>query len=177
MKRPIADLVDALRQLGANITYLVNKGFPPLTIKPAEINSASTHTLTIKGNVSSQFLSGLLIALPLIRKPATIHVIGDLISRPYVELTLAQMKRFGIQVECNEQNHFALPGKQFYQSPGNINVEGDASSASYFLAAGAIGKGPVRVLGVGRDSLQGDIRFTEVLEKMGAHIKLGDKWI
>jgi 3-phosphoshikimate 1-carboxyvinyltransferase len=176
-ERPIADLVDALRQLGANITYLGNKGFPPLTIKPAEIDSASTHTLTIKGNVSSQFLSGLLMALPLIGKPATIHVIGDLISRPYVELTLAQMKRFGIQVGCNEQNHFVLPGKQFYQSPGDIHVEGDASSASYFLAAGAIGKGPVRVIGVGRDSLQGDIRFTEVLEKMGAHIKLGDKWI
>jgi len=176
-ERPIADLVDALRQLGANITYLGNQGFPPLTIKPAEINSANTHTLTVKGNVSSQFLSGLLMASPLTGKPATIHVIGDLISRPYVELTIAQMKRFGIQVECNKQNHFVLPGKQFYHSPGDINVEGDASSASYFLAAGVIGNGPVRVLGVGRDSLQGDIRFTEVLEKMGAHITLGDKWI
>ncbi len=176
-ERPIADLVDSLRHLGASITYLGNEGFPPLTIKPAEINSTNTHTLTVKGNVSSQFLSGLLMALPLTGKPSTIHVTGDLISRPYVELTLAQMKRFGIQVECNEQNHFVLPGKQFYQSPGDINIEGDASSASYFLAAGAIGHGPVRVLGVGRNSLQGDIRFTEVLEKMGAHITLGDKWI
>lgn len=176
-ERPIADLVDALRQLGANITYLGDQGFPPLTIKPAEINSAKSLTLTVKGNVSSQFLSGLLMALPLTGKPSTIHVIGDLISWPYVELTLAQMKRFCIQVKCEKQKHFVLPGKQFYQSPRDINVEGDASSASYFLAAGAIGSGPVRVLGVGRDSLQGDVRFAEVLEKMGAHITLGNKWI
>ena len=176
-ERPIADLVDALRQLGANITYLGSEGFPPLLIKPAKINATSTPTLTVKGSVSSQFLSGLLMALPLTGKSSTIHVIGDLISQPYVELTLAQMKRFGIQVECNEHKYFTLPGKQFYRSPGDIIVEGDASSASYFLAAGAIGNGPVRVLGVGNGSLQGDIRFTEVLQMMGAHITLGDNWI
>ena len=177
-ERPIADLIDALQLLGANITYLGNQGFPPLIIKPAQINSSiPSHIISIKGNVSSQFLSGLLMALPLTGKPSTIHVIGDLISWPYVELTLAQMKRFCIQVESDGQKCFMLPGKQFYRSPGDISVEGDASSASYFLAAGAIGGGPVRVQGVGRDSLQGDIRFTEVLEKMGTHITLGENWI
>lgn len=176
-ERPIADLVDALRQLGANISYLGNEGFPPLAIKPGEKNSANTRTLTVKGDVSSQFLSSLLMALPLTGAPSTIHVTGDLISRPYVELTLAQMKRFGIQVECGEHNHFVLPGKRFYHSPGEIHVEGDASSASYFLAAGAIGNGPVRVLGVGSGSHQGDVRFTEVLQKLGAHITLGNNWI
>ena len=177
-ERPIADLVDALQLLGANITYLGNQGFPPLLIKPTIKNFSVPHlNVSVKGNVSSQFLSGLLMALPLTGKPSTIHVIGDLISWPYVELTLAQMKRFCMQVENDGQKRFMLPCKQFYQSPGNINVEGDASSASYFLAAGAIGGGPVRVQGVGRDSLQGDICFTEVLEKMGAHITLGENWI
>lgn len=177
-ERPIADLVDALQQLGANITYLGNQGFPPLLIKPAKKNaSVPVLNVSVNGNVSSQFLSALLMALPLSGKPSTIHVIGDLISKPYVELTLAQMKRFCMQVECDGQKRFMLPGKQFYHSPGDIKVEGDASSASYFLAAGAIGGGPVRVQGVGRDSLQGDIRFTEVLAKMGAHITFGETWI
>ena len=177
-ERPIADLVDALQLLGANITYLGNQGFPPLLIKPAKRNfSVPVLNVSVNGNVSSQFLSGLLMALPITGKPSTIHVSGDLISWPYVTLTLAQMKRFCIQVESHGQKRFTLPGKQCYQSPGDINVEGDASSASYFLAAGAIGGGPVRVQGVGRDSLQGDICFTEVLEKMGAHITLGENWI
>lgn len=176
-ERPIADLVDALRQLGANITYLGSEGFPPLIIKPANVDIANTRTLSVKGSVSSQFLSGLLMALPLTGKAAAIQVIGDLISRPYVELTIAQMNRFGIHIECSEHKYFALPGNQSYHSPGDIYVEGDASSASYFLAAGAIGNGPVRVLGVGNESLQGDIRFTEVLEKMGANITLGKNWI
>lgn len=176
-ERPIADLVDALRQLGADITYLGNEGYPPLEIKPAKINSNNAESLTVKGNVSSQFLSGLLMALPLTGKTATINVSGDLISKPYVALTLAQMKLFGVAVECNDYQHFILPDKQTYHSSGKIVIEGDASSASYFLAAGAIGGGPVRVRGVGRDSLQGDVRFTDALEKMGAHITLGDNWI
>lgn len=177
-ERPIADLVDALQLLGANITYLGNQGFPPLLIKPANKNfSVHPHNVSVNGNVSSQFLSGLLMALPLTGGPSTINVIGDLISWPYVELTLAQMKHFRMQVESDGQKRFMLPGKQFYHSPGNINVEGDASSASYFLAAGAIGGGPVRVQGVGRDSLQGDICFTGVLEKMGADITFGENWI
>lgn len=176
-ERPIADLVDALRQLGANITYLGSDGFPPLLIKSADVDAVNINTLSVKGSVSSQFLSGLLMALPLTGKAASIQVIGDLISRPYVELTIAQMNRFGIQIECSEYKYFKLSGNQIYRSPGDINVEGDASSASYFLAAGAIGNGPVRVLGVGNESLQGDIRFTDVLQEMGANITWGKNWI
>lgn len=173
-ERPIADLVNALRQLNANITYLGNEGFPPLEIKPAEIQSK---TFSIKGDVSSQFLSGLLMALPLTGKTATIIVNGLLISRPYVELTLAQMARFGVQVIQENWQRFTLSTPQTYKSPGEIIVEGDASSASYFLAAGAIGGGPVRVEGVGTESLQGDIHFADALEKMGAHIRKGKNWI
>ena len=176
-ERPIADLVNALRQLNADITYLENEGFPPLHIKPIDTQTEGDLALTIKGNLSSQFLTGLLMALPLTGKKATINVNGTLISQPYIALTLAQMKRFGVQVECHDWKQFILPGGQSYQSPGNVVVEGDASSASYFLAAGAIGGGPVRVQGVGRNSFQGDIRFTEALEQIGAHITWGDNWI
>lgn len=173
-ERPIADLVNALRQLNANITYLEQEGFPPLEIRPAEIQN---NLITIKGDVSSQFLSGLLMALPLTGKAATIMVKGTLISKPYVELTLAQMARFGVHASHDNWQCFTLPGPQTYQSPGEIAVEGDASSASYFLAAGAIGGGPVRVEGVGTDSLQGDVRFADALEKMGATIRRGANWI
>tara|TARA_R110002073_G_scaffold106112_2_gene239704 strand:+ start:89 stop:1402 length:1314 start_codon:yes stop_codon:yes gene_type:complete len=176
-ERPIAHLVDALRQLGADITYLGNEGFPPLEIKPTKKHTDNINTITVKGDVSSQFLTGLLMALPLTGKKSIINVFGTLISQPYIALTLAQMERFGVQAECHEWRQFILPAKQYYRSPSQVVVEGDASSASYFLAAGAIGGGPVRVQGVGRDSLQGDIRFAEALEKMGAHISLGDNWI
>jgi 3-phosphoshikimate 1-carboxyvinyltransferase len=177
-QRPIGDLVDALRQLGADITYLGEEGFPPLQIRPARIRA---NAITVSGDVSSQFLTGLLMALPLSEPTAgetlTITVDGELISRPYIELTIALMARFGIQVEREEWHRFALRAGQRYCSPGEIFVEGDASSASYFLAAGAIGTGPVRVEGIGHGSFQGDVRFVEVLEKMGAHIRQGDNWI
>ena len=177
-QRPIGDLVDALRQLGAEINYLGIDGFPPLEIKPAHIHAGR---VTLRGNISSQFLTGLLLALPLSETVAgegmTIEVIGELISRPYVELTIALMARFGVRVEHDGWQCFTLCGGQHYRSPGEIFVEGDASSASYFLAAGAIGGGPVRVGGVGRGSLQGDIRFAEALQKMGADITFGDNWI
>lgn len=177
-ERPIGDLVDALRQLGADISYLGRHGFPPLQITPADIRA---EPITMKGDVSSQFLTGLLMALPLSAPAAdeilTITVMGELISRPYIELTIALMARFGVRVEHDEWRRFTLPGGQRYLGPGEIFVEGDASSASYFIAAGAIGTGPVRVEGLGRGSLQGDIRFVEALEKMGARIRLGDNWI
>lgn len=173
-ERPIADLVNALRQLNASITYLEHEGFPPLEIRPAEIQN---NQVTIKGDVSSQFLSGLLMALPLTGKTSTIIVKGTLISKPYVELTLAQMARFGIRAAHENWQYFTLPGSQAYQSPGEIAVEGDASSASYFLAAGAIGGGPVRVEGVGTESLQGDVHFADALKKMGACIRMGKNWI
>ena len=177
-ERPIADLVDALRQLGANITYLDNPGFPPLEIRPIDSSiDSDTHHVTVRGVVSSQFLTGLLMALPLSRKKSIIQVSGTLISQPYIELTLAQMQRFGVDVERSDWQRFIIPAQQRYRSPGHITVEGDASSASYFLAAGAIGRGPVRVQGVGRDSVQGDVRFAAALEMMGAKISMGENWI
>ncbi len=173
-ERPIGDLVDALRQIGAVITYLEQERFPPLEIHPASIRLAD---IFINGNISSQFLSGLLMALPLTGEPATIIVEGTLISQPYVILTMAQMARFGVQVERECWQRFIVPGNQTYRSPGNVAVEGDASSASYFLAAGAIAGGIVRVNGVGSDSSQGDIHFIEALEAMGACIRLGNDWM
>ncbi len=175
-ERPIGDLVDALRQLGADITYSENSGFPPLEIRPAKIDIEEIH-LTVKGDVSSQFLTGLLMALPLCGKKAVINVSGTLISQPYIALTLAQMKRFGVVVEHESWQKFTLPARSDYRSPGDILVEGDASSASYFLAAGAIGGGPVRVQGVGIDSVQGDVHFADALKKMGVQIRMSDHWI
>ena len=177
-ERPIGDLVDALRQLGANIAYLGNAGYPPLAIRPAKIGGTHGELhAAVHGNVSSQFLTALLMALPLTRRAATLQVIGDLISKPYVEITLNLMARFGVRVERRDWAQIFLPGDQTYRSPGTIHVEGDASSASYFLAAGAIGGGPVRVHGVGKASIQGDIRFAETLAQMGACISAGDDWI
>lgn len=173
-ERPIGDLVDALRQLGAEIRYLGNEGFPPLEIFPAKL---AGDTAQVRGDVSSQFLTGLLMALPLLNRTVRIEVAGELISKPYIEITLAMMARFGVSVERQEWQSFIVPGGQRYCSPGTIYVEGDASSASYFLAAGAIGKGPVRVEGVGRDSVQGDVRFAEALGKMGAQISMGPNWM
>jgi len=177
-ERPIADLVDALRQLGADISYLGNPGFPPVEIRPATLlDQAGIQTVTVKGDVSSQFLTGLLMALPLSGKKSMINVSGTLISQPYIELTLAQMQHFGVQAEHSGWQQFIIPAQQKYRSPGHIFVEGDASSASYFLAAGAIGHGPVRVQGVGRNSTQGDIRFAAALEQMGADVSMGENWL
>jgi 3-phosphoshikimate 1-carboxyvinyltransferase len=167
-ERPIRDLVEGLRGLGARVDYLGNEGFPPLAIHPAQISGDRT---TVRGDVSSQFLTALLMALPLLRRKMTIEVEGELISKPYVDITLNLMRKFGVAVSRSDWRRFSLPGT-FYSSPRKIFVEGDASSASYFLAAGAIGGGPVRVKGVGQDSIQGDVRFTEVLEKMGAEVSL-----
>lgn len=175
-ERPIGDLVDALRQIGANITYLGNPGYPPLQINPVALEHEDIH-LTVKGDVSSQYLTGLLMALPITGRKITIEVSGTLISQPYVALTLAQMRKFGVLVEQTAWRRFVLQAHQHYCSPGEIVVEGDASSASYFLAAGAIGGGPVRVQGVGSESVQGDVKFAEALEKMGAYIRMGANWI
>ena len=173
-ERPIGDLVDALRQLGAGIRYLGNEGFPPLEIFPAKLSGA---LVQVRGDVSSQFLTGLLMALPLLDRTVRIEVVGELISKPYIGITLAMMARFGVAVERQEWQSFVVSGGQRYRSPGTVYVEGDASSASYFLAAGAVGGGPVRVEGVGRDSVQGDVRFAEALEKMGARITMGPNWM
>jgi 3-phosphoshikimate 1-carboxyvinyltransferase len=173
-ERPIGDLVDALRQAGADICYLGNKGFPPLEISSAVVHGGKVR---VKGNVSSQFLTALLMALPLTGQQTTIEVIGELISKPYIEITLNLMARFGVVVQREGWQAFTIPANNRYTSPGELWVEGDASSASYFLAAGAIGGGPVRVEGIGKQSIQGDVRFAEALEKMGAKITMGDHWI
>ncbi len=173
-ERPIGDLVDALRALGARIDYLGKEGFPPLALHPGTIRRGAP--LRVRGDVSSQYLSALLMAAPLAGWETRIEVEGELISKPYVEITLALMRRFGVKVERDGWKTFTVPAKR-YASPGEIRVEGDASSASYFLAAGAISGGPVRVEGVGRSSIQGDIRFTEVLEEMGAKISMGEDWV
>jgi 3-phosphoshikimate 1-carboxyvinyltransferase len=171
-ERPIGDLVDGLRAIGAKVDYLGAPGFPPLAIHPGKIEGVKTK---VKGDVSSQFLTALLMATPLLGRPFTIEVAGELISKPYVEITLNVMRRFGVDVKREGWNAFLVSGT--YLSPGRIAVEADASSASYFLAAGAIGGGPVRVEGIGRDSIQGDVRFAEVLERMGAKVSFGENWI
>ncbi len=176
-ERPIGDLVEALRSAGAKIAYLGNAGFPPLAIEPAKIDA--TKPIRVRGGMSSQYLSALLMAIPLAVKAGSVGVIeveGELISKPYVEITVNLMRKFGIDVSRRGWQRFEVSNAN-YRSPGEIFVEGDASSASYFLAAGAIAGGPVRVQGVGRGSIQGDVRFVEVLEKMGANVTLGEDWI
>ena len=174
-ERPIGNLVEALQKLGADIRYLGNKGYPPLDINPATLNDVSH--ITVRGDVSSQFLTALLMVLPLLGRQLTVEVVGELISRPYIEITLAMMARFGVQIHRNDWRSFTAMADSRYISPGMIYVEGDASSASYFLAAGAISGGPVRVEGVGLDSVQGDVRFAEALKKMGAQIAMGANWM
>jgi 3-phosphoshikimate 1-carboxyvinyltransferase len=175
-ERPIGDLVDALNAVGTQIEYTGNAGYPPLRIRRGHIHAAR---MSVRGNVSSQFLTALLMAAPLMAKDhaVTIDVVGELISKPYIEITLNLMRRFGVTVEQDGWASFTVQPGQRYQSPGSIHVEGDASSASYFLAAGAIAGGPVRVEGVGRDSIQGDVRFADALELMGATVTRGDNWI
>ena len=174
-ERPIGDLVEALRQLGTDISYTGLHGFPPLHI--GQPKNTADHCAQVRGNVSSQFLTGLLMALPLRQTTTTVEVVGELISKPYIGITLAMMQRFGVTVAQQDWHTFTVAADSRYQSPGEIWVEGDASSASYFLAAGAIGGGPVRVEGVGRDSVQGDVRFADALAQMGAQIEMGPNWI
>jgi 3-phosphoshikimate 1-carboxyvinyltransferase len=174
-ERPIRDLVDALRALGADIGYIGNDDFPPLEIFPATLSGVSR--VSVRGDVSSQFLTALLMALPLLDNTVTVEVVGELISKPYIEITLAMMARFGVVVQRDASRSFTVTAGSRYVSPGVIYVEGDASSASYFLAAGAIGGGPVRIEGVGSDSIQGDVRFAEALSQMGARIAQGANWM
>ena len=174
-ERPIGDLVDGLRQLGAQVDYLGIDGYPPLQLKPANIRPDGV--VKVRGDVSSQFLTGLLMALPLTGETIAVDVVGELISKPYIEITLATMARFGVLVEREGWQRFTVKAGSCYRSPGVVYVEGDASSASYFLALGAIGGGPVRVEGVGADSIQGDVKFAEALAQMGAVIETGPNWM
>ena len=173
LERPIGDLVDALRQVGAQIAYTGAEGCPPLDITACGLAGG---TVRIRGNISSQYLTGMLMAAPMALAPLTIEVEGELVSKPYIDMTIDVMRRFGVEVERNGYEWFRFPGGQSYTSPGSILVEGDASSASYFLSAAAIG-GAVRVRGVGDDSIQGDIAHAQVLERMGAKVSSGPDWI
>lgn len=172
-ERPIGHLVDALRQGGANIDYLEQTDYPPLRLNGGFVGGE----VSVDGSVSSQFLTALLMTAPLAQQDTTITIKGDLVSKPYIDITLHLMRCFGVEVDNRNYQCFVVKGQQQYQSPGDYLVEGDASSASYFLAAAAIKGGTVRVTGIGRNSVQGDIRFADVLEKMGAVIEWGDDYI
>jgi len=177
-ERPIGDLVDALRQLGCQVDYLGQEGFPPLRIGRPKLHI--TEPICVRGDVSSQFLTALLMALPLAaeEQDITIQVMGELISKPYIEITLNLLTRFGIQVQREGWSRFVIPAGSRYQSPGQIHVEADASSASYFIGLGAIASGGgIRIQGVGADSIQGDIRFIEAAESMGAVVTKGPNWL
>lgn len=172
-ERPIRDLVDALRSLGADISYGEKEGFPPVRIVADGLEGGD---VDVRGNISSQYLTALLICAPYCKKTLHIHVVGELISAPYVELTLKVMERFGIKVRREGSSDFYVP-QGVFQSPRHFYVEGDASAASYPLAAAAVCGGKVRVEGVGRDSWQGDVAFASVLEKMGAKVTWGADFI
>jgi 3-phosphoshikimate 1-carboxyvinyltransferase len=180
-ERPIGDLVDALRQLGCHIDYLGQDGFPPLHIGQPALRL--DQPIRVRGDVSSQFLTALLMAMPLVaQKDIVIEVVGELISRPYIEITLNLLSRFGVQVQRDGWQRFTIPAGCKLRSPGVLHVEADASSASYFIALGAIASGTpgnngIRVQGVGADSIQGDIRFMEAAQKMGALIESGPNWL
>ena len=191
-ERPIGDLVDALRQLGCEIDYLGQDGYPPLRLGglTGQPQLKLTQAIQVRGDVSSQFLTALLMALPLATNGAhglapqaiEIEVIGELISKPYIEITLKLLDRFGIAVQRDGWARFTLPAGSHYRSPGVIHVEADASSASYFIALGALptkasSLNGIRIEGVGADSIQGDIRFVEAARLMGAHIDSGPNWL
>ena len=177
-ERPIGDLVDALRQLGCSVDYLENQGYPPLHIGAPTLKLNAP--IQVRGDVSSQFLTALLMALPLVaQQDIVINVVGELISRPYIEITLNLLARFGVTVVREGWQRFTIPAGSRLRTPGVVHVEADASSASYFVALGAIAgvDKPVRVLGVGADSIQGDIRFIDAARSMGAHIDSGPNWL
>jgi len=173
-ERPIGHLVDALREAGAKISYQENEGYPPLLI---EAHGLSGGDVKIDGAISSQFLTALLLAAPLAKEDMTISIIGELVSKPYIDITLHIMKEFGIEVENDNYQTFKVKGRQTYKAVETFMVEGDASSASYFLAAAAIKGGTVKVTGIGKKSIQGDIQFVDVLEKMGAVVEWGDDYV
>ncbi|EAA7323151.1 3-phosphoshikimate 1-carboxyvinyltransferase [Salmonella enterica subsp. enterica] len=172
-ERPIGHLVDSLRQGGANIDYLEQENYPPLRLR----GGFTGGDIEVDGSVSSQFLTALLMTAPMAPEDTIIRVKGELVSKPYIDITLNLMKTFGVEIANHHYQQFVVKGGQQYHSPGRYLVEGDASSASYFLAAGAIKGGTVKVTGIGRKSMQGDIRFADVLEKMGATITWGDDFI
>ncbi len=180
-ERPIGDLVDALRQLGCQVDYLGQDGYPPLRIGQPTLQLDAP--IRVRGDVSSQFLTALLMALPLVaRQDIVIEVVGELISRPYIEITLNLLARFGITVRRDGWQRFTIAAGSQFTSPGTLHVEADASSASYFIALGSIaepvsGTNGLRIEGVGAESIQGDIRFVEAAQMMGACVVSGPNWL
>ncbi|MEZ8650090.1 3-phosphoshikimate 1-carboxyvinyltransferase [Vibrio splendidus] len=173
-ERPIGHLVTALQEAGADVEYLENENYPPLKITGTGLKSG---TVSIDGSISSQFLTAFLMAAPLAEGEVTIKIEGELVSKPYIDITLHIMKQFGVDVINNDYQEFVIPTGQSYSAPGDFLVEGDASSASYFLAAAAIKGGEIKVTGIGKNSIQGDIQFADALEKMGAEIEWGDDYV
>lgn len=173
-ERPINALIDALRTAGCQIECLKEEGYPPLKIKS---NGMKGGKIEIDGSISSQFLTALLMAAPMASEDMEIHIVGELVSKPYIEITLDIMEKFGVSVENDDYKVFRVKGGQLYKSPGKFLVEGDASSASYFMAAAAIKGGEVKVTGIGKSSVQGDTQFAQVLEDMGAIVEWGDDYI
>ena len=177
-ERPIGDLIDALAPLGCPVEYLGQPGFPPLRLGDGAVHALTLEQpIAVRGNVSSQFLTGLLLSLPLVAgdRDVVIEVVGELISKPYIDITLDFLARFGVVVRNEEWRRFVIPAGSRLRSPGEIHVEGDASSASYFVALGAIAAldGPLRIEGIGASSVQGDVRFTDAARAMGAKVELG----
>lgn len=173
-ERPIGHLVDALRQWQADIRYIGSEDFPPLQIKGKPLQGGC---MQIDGSISSQFLTAVLMVAPLLEGDSQIDIIGELVSKPYIDITLALMQRFGVTVQNHDYKRFSIRGNQVYRSPGHWLVEGDASSASYFLAAAAIKGGSIKVTGIGKHAVQGDIHFADALEAMGAAVEWGDDYI
>ncbi|PSW07342.1 3-phosphoshikimate 1-carboxyvinyltransferase [Photobacterium lipolyticum] len=173
-ERPIGHLVDALRTAGADVTYLENENYPPLKIIGTGLQGGEVE---IDGSISSQFLTAFLMAAPLAKSETVIRIKGDLVSKPYIDITLHIMAQFGVTVENRDYQEFVVAAGQTYQAPGEFLVEGDASSASYFLAAAAIKGGEIKVTGIGKQSIQGDVQFADALAAMGAEIEWGDDFV
>lgn len=173
-ERPIGHLVDALRTAGAQVEYLENENYPPLKITGSGLKGGGVE---IDGSISSQFLTAFLMSAPLANQETRIRIKGELVSKPYIDITLHIMAQFGVKVINNDYQEFVVPAGQQYVAPGDFLVEGDASSASYFLAAAAIKGGEIKVTGIGKKSIQGDIQFADALEKMGAEIEWGDDYV
>lgn len=174
-ERPIKDLVNSLSTVGAQISYLDNDGYPPLHIKGKQLEGGEIY---VDGSISSQFLTGVLMMAPLMKNKVDIYVKDRLVSKPYIDITIKLMKLFNVEVVNNNYESFHIESGQSYQSPKDaVLVEGDASSASYFMAAAAVGKGKVRINGIGTNSIQGDVAFLDVIEKVGGKVTKSDNWV
>ena len=172
-KRPIKHLVDALRSLGAEVRYPGKAGCPPIVLKGGLVDGGD---ISVRGEISSQYLTALLMAFPLAPKSSKIKIVGDQVSKPYLDITLKMLKKFEVTAAHDDYQVFRIPGGQKYQSPGMFLIEGDASSASYFFGAAAISQSRIRVHGLGKNSIQGDYQFLKIIEQMGARVERSDEW-